>query len=55
MTRYSASRGIAYSAPPGPEDERTADLEATAAEPAETDAGAAAETDGDADPAAADD
>jgi len=54
MTRYSASRGLVYSAPPGPEDERTADLETTAAESAETDAETDAETT-DADPAAADD
>lgn len=50
MTRYSASRGMMYSAPPGPEDERTADLATDAEAEAEADADAT-----DADPAAADD
>ena len=52
MTRYSASRGIMYSAPPGPDDDRTADVETANAVDAEAD------SDGDADatePAAADD
>jgi hypothetical protein len=40
MTRYSASRGLMYSAPPGPEDERTADLEADAEVDAEATAAA---------------
>jgi len=43
MTRYSASRGIMYSAPPGPEDERTADVEADEAVGASADAADAAE------------
>lgn len=47
MTRHSASRGMLYSAPPGPEDDRTADVE--------TDASAAVDTEPDAEPAAADD
>ena len=40
MTRYSASRGLMYSAPPGPEDERTADLEVDAEVDAEATAAA---------------
>lgn len=30
MTRYSASRGIMYSAPPGPSGDQTAESDATA-------------------------
>lgn len=53
MTRFSASRGIIYSAPPGPDGSRT-----DAADPAGATDGAAEEepesTDGDADPAVTD-
>lgn len=47
MTRYSASRGIRYCAPPGPNGDRT-DETATEADAAETPLDAEADPDGDA-------
>lgn len=47
MTRYSASRGIRYSAPPGPNGDRT-DETATETDAAETPLDAEADPDGDA-------